>query len=149
VSDDLAKNHFPENPSEVKPVRNDTAPRSEDPAPLLTQDGHSFRDLNKNGRLDIYEDVRRPVAERVENLLEQMTLAEKAGLMFHSIISMNADGSLYEGGTMPIYTTKMVLEQQIKHFNVLNIAEPGVTANWVNRLQRLAESTRLGIPVTL
>jgi beta-glucosidase len=34
-------------------------------APTLTQDGISFRDLNKNGRLDPYEDPRRPLEERV------------------------------------------------------------------------------------
>ena len=38
----------------------------------------SFRDLNKNGRLDPYEDPRRPISERVEDLLSQMTLEEKA-----------------------------------------------------------------------
>ena len=42
------------------------------------------RDLNKNGRLDPYEDPRRPIDERVEDLLAQMTLEEKAGLMFHT-----------------------------------------------------------------
>jgi hypothetical protein len=29
-----------------------------DPAPTLTIDGRQFRDLNKNGKLDIYEDFR-------------------------------------------------------------------------------------------
>ncbi len=32
----------------------------------------TFRDLNKNGRLDIYEDPRQPVEARVEDLLSQM-----------------------------------------------------------------------------
>ena len=60
----------------------------------LTQDGITFRDLNKNGRLDPYEDARRPIEERVEDLLSQMTLEEKAGLMFHTMIGMNPDGDL-------------------------------------------------------
>ena len=34
-----------------------------------TEDGLSYRDLNKNGRLDPYEDPRRPIEERVEDLL--------------------------------------------------------------------------------
>lgn len=38
--------------------------------------GYAFRDLNKNGRLDVYEDPRRPVEARVEELLRQMTLEE-------------------------------------------------------------------------
>lgn len=37
--------------------------------------GQVVRDLNKNGKLDIYEDPRRPVDERVEDLLGQMTLS--------------------------------------------------------------------------
>lgn len=55
-------------------------------APLLRQDGLTFRDLNKNGRLDPYEDWRLPVERRVEDLLSRMTLEEKTGLMFHASI---------------------------------------------------------------
>lgn len=51
-------------------------------APLLREDGIVFRDLNKNGKLDPYEDPRRPIEDRVEDLLTQMTLEEKAGIMF-------------------------------------------------------------------
>jgi beta-glucosidase len=65
-------------------------------APFLTKDGFTFRDLNKNGRLDPYEDSRRPINERVEDLLSQMTLEEKAGMLFHPPIGMNQDGTLME-----------------------------------------------------
>ena len=37
-------------------------------APELTIDGHTFRDLNKNGSLDIYEDGRAELEARVEDL---------------------------------------------------------------------------------
>jgi len=63
-------------------------------APIVHQDGQAFRDLNKNGKLDPYEDPRRPVEERVEDLLGQMTLAEKVGLMFHQIVGMTKQGEL-------------------------------------------------------
>jgi len=39
----------------------------------ITVDGHTFRDLNKNGKLDKYEDNRLSTDERVINLLSQMT----------------------------------------------------------------------------
>ena len=42
-------------------------------------DGYVFRDLNKNGKLDVYEDVRQPVELRIKDLLKQMTLEEKIG----------------------------------------------------------------------
>ena len=35
-------------------------------------------DFNKNGRKDLYEDVKQPIDRRVEDLLSQMTLQEKA-----------------------------------------------------------------------
>jgi beta-glucosidase len=35
-------------------------------------------DFNKNGKMDLFEDPKQPVAKRVENLLSQMTLGEKS-----------------------------------------------------------------------
>ena len=120
-------------------------------APLLTQNGLTFRDLNKNGRLDPYEDPRQPIQERVDDLLSQMTLEEKAGLLFHAMIGMNADGSLVEevGPFNPTSTSEMIGERLINHFNVYDLARPKQMAEWHNRLQQLAEGTRLGIPVTI
>ena len=119
--------------------------------PILNQDGQTFRDLNKNGRLDPYEDPRRPVEERIEDLLSQMTLEEKAGLMFHTIISVGQDGSLVEAPNMfnPHATSYFVREKLMNHFNVHQLPAPHLAAEWHNRLQKLAEGTRLGIPVTL
>ncbi len=117
----------------------------------VTADGFAYRDLNKNGRLDPYEDPSRPIAERVEDLLNQMSLEEKAGLMFHAIAQVNPDGGLNppaEGFTRaPI--TEMVVERRMNHFNVHALPAPRVAAEWHNRLQALAEETRLGIPVTI
>ena len=48
---------------------------------VLTVDGLRFKDLNKNGRLDPYEDWRQSIDARVADLVGQMTLEEKAGLM--------------------------------------------------------------------
>lgn len=120
-------------------------------APRLTQDGFTYRDLNKNGRLDPYEDCRLPIEERIADLLAQMSLPEKAGMMFHNMIGMNQDGSLVEGESFfgPVSTANLVLEQMLNHFNVYQVAEPRLMAVWYNNLQALAEATRLGIPVTI
>ena len=40
--------------------------------------------LNKNGVLDPYEDARQPIDVRVENLLSQMTLEEKASQLLYN-----------------------------------------------------------------
>ena len=61
---------------------------------MRSEAGFSFRDLNKNGRLDIYEDPRQPIEARVEDLLGQMTLAEKAGMLFINGAVVNEDGSI-------------------------------------------------------
>jgi hypothetical protein len=53
-------------------------------APILNIDGFTFRDLNKNSKLDKYEDWRLPVEQRLGDLLSQMSVEEKAGLMIHS-----------------------------------------------------------------
>lgn len=118
---------------------------------LSTTGGLAYRDLNKNGQLDPYEDPRRPIEERVDNLLAQMTLEEKAGLMFHTIAQVNPDGSLEPppGGFVRTPISELVTDHRINHFNLFALPQPRRAAEWHNRLQTLAESTRLGIPVTL
>jgi hypothetical protein len=49
--------------------------------PIIRIGQLEFRDLNANGQLDVYEDWRKPVGQRVADLLSRMTLEEKAGLM--------------------------------------------------------------------
>lgn len=118
----------------------------------LTQDGVTFRDLNKNGRMDPYEDPRRPIEERVEDLLQQMTLEEKAGMMFHTMIGMNKDGTILEKmGMFPLpQTSDMIAKRLMNHFNIfMEAASPRLMARWHNHVQKLAEQTRLGIPVTI
>ncbi len=114
--------------------------------------GIEFRDLNKNGRLDIYEDPRQPLEARVEDLLARMTLAEKAGTLFINGSIVNSDGSLDDKPGASGFRQQAIpqmAEQQMNHFNIWQIPGPGVLAKWTNNLQRHAESTRLGIPVTV
>ena len=120
-------------------------------AGILTQDGITFRDLNKNGQLDPYEDPRRPLEERVEDLLKQMTLEEKAGMMFQTIIGMNKDGTILEetGRFLLPQTSDMIARRLMNHFNILEGSDPRHMAEWHNRMQKLAERTQLGIPVTI
>lgn len=118
--------------------------------PILEVDGYQFRDLNKNGQLDPYEDWRLPVEERVADLLSRLTLEEKAGLMMHPGLAMHEDGSLSEEdqGFIPP-TTATILDRKITHFNSWTAASPGTFAVWCNNVQAVAERSRLGIPVTL
>ena len=60
--------------------------------PVISVDGESYRDLNKNGNLDVYEDSRADIEDRISDLIGQMTLEEKAGTMFVSVIGMTSEG---------------------------------------------------------
>src|SRR6266478_6662243 len=52
-------------------------------APVLQKDGLQFKDLNRNGVLDPYEDWRLSPEQRARDLVARMTLEEKAGAMMH------------------------------------------------------------------
>lgn len=99
-----------------------------------------------------YRDPNRPLDERVDDLLGRMTLAEKAGQLFHAMLTMNRDGTLAEAGEGSFLrhgTYELVTQGHLTHFNLLGQYGVRETAEWVNRLQALAADTRLGIPVTL
>lgn len=115
-----------------------------------TDNNFAYRDLNHNGQLDPYEDSRLPVETRVNDLLARMTLAEKVGLMFQTFAAHVRDGgaSLLAGDISQSEPGKMVVEQRMNHFNFPNFAETRLAVEWQNRMQKLAESTRLGIPIT-
>ncbi len=128
-------------------------------APLLQVDGLLFKDLDKNGRLDPYEDWRRPVEERVSDLVAHMTVEEKAGLMVGPSLEMGPNGSVNEqaifranpfsGGPPQLYspaTTEAVLRRHVRQFINRSNADPRTMASWLNAVQAIAEGSRLGIP---
>ena len=58
-------------------------PEKKDPknSPILTINGFTFSDLNKNGKLDRYEDYRLSTQDRIQDLIKQMTDEEKASML--------------------------------------------------------------------
>lgn len=114
-------------------------------------DGTRFRDLNGNGVLDPYEDPRLSARERTDDLLGRLSLEEKCGLMFQTVIEVGDDGELLEtpGRISKSPTTTAVVEKNMTHFNVHAIRTARQAAEWNNRLQALAETTPHGIPVTI
>ena len=117
--------------------------------PTLTVDELTFKDLNKNGILDPYEDWRLSINVRVDNLLRLMTLEEKVGLMLHPNIAVQADGVIPDEATSPRRPAPRVYIADRHIRNILNNggAKPTVFARWSNGMQEIAEETRLGIPI--
>lgn len=115
-----------------------------------------FKDLNKNGKLDRYEDWRLPVDQRIEDLVKQMTLSEKIGMML--INTLNAD----PGGKVPLRAAELIEDEKMTRFIFRNVVTqtprpttggfagahitPFEAAQFMNAIQELAENTRLGIP---
>ncbi|MCI0609629.1 MAG: glycoside hydrolase family 3 C-terminal domain-containing protein [Anaerolineae bacterium] len=119
---------------------------------IKTEAGFTFRDLNKNGQLDVYEDPRQPIEARIENLLDQMTLEEKAGMLFINGAVVNEDGSIEDKPGPPGFGRSAILQITdllMNHFNLWQIPRVEAVATWHNLLQRFAEQTRLGIPITI
>jgi beta-glucosidase len=122
---------------------------------IKTTYGYSFRDLNKNGKLDIYEDSRQPVEARIGDLIKQMTLEEKAGMMFINGAKVNEDGSIDDKPAKGLFSfvpngIKLMKEKQMNHFNLWVVPSTTSLAKWYNSMQKFAEdSMRLGIPLTI
>ncbi|HET6967490.1 MAG TPA: glycoside hydrolase family 3 N-terminal domain-containing protein [Ornithinibacter sp.] len=118
---------------------------------LTSPEGVEFRDLNGNGRMDPYEDPHLDPQARVDDLLGRLSLEEKVGLMFQTVIEAGEDGSVLErpGEISKSPTGVVVLDKHLSHFNVHGLGDPRMAARWSNTLQALAERTPHGIPVTV
>ncbi|MBM4761234.1 glycoside hydrolase family 3 N-terminal domain-containing protein [Bacillus sp. B15-48] len=113
---------------------------------VITINGKHFRDANGNRVLDVYEDWRLPVEQRVADLVSKMTLAEKAGLMLintHTPLADPEDGKYVKDDDRLLVANKMryVIFRQTPTMDVI--------AKYTNQLQAIAEQSRLGIPVVV
>ena len=133
---------------------------------ILTIDGFAFKDLNKNGKLDKYEDWRLSSLERAKDLAAQLSLDEIAGLMLYSAhqqIPGNAKDpnpakrGHYNSltfketrGVAPSALTdeqlKFVGEDNVRHILITKVQNAYTAAEWNNNLQALCESIGHGVP---
>ena len=114
----------------------------------------TFRDLNKNGKKDIYEDATQPVETRIKDLLIQMTLEEKAGMMFIAGTRINDDGSLDDIPGQGMFArmpqaNRLIIDHKITHMNIWAAPGTKALATWYNNVQKVAEDSRLGIPISI
>ena len=118
---------------------------------ILETSGAEVRDLNKNGRVDPYENPNFPVDKRVQDLLSRMTIQEKAGMMVHPFLFANPDSSFFSAGLLTgLNADNVIVNKNIRHItSSLGGDSPVLHAKWQNQIQRLAAKTRLGIPVSI
>ncbi len=120
-------------------------------APLLTVDGLTFKDLNKNGKLDPYEDWRLPANVRAADLIQRMSLNELAGLMVHG--TLPSSGPLAPLGVGKEYdlvkVRQFIEENHVSTFITRLNGSAEFFAKQNNEVQAIAESSRWGIPVTI
>ena len=119
--------------------------------PVLEQGGLRFKDLDRNGTLDPYEDWRLTPDARARDLVARMTLEEKAGTMMHG--TARATGPMGMAGAGEHYDTAAT-RAVIAGVGVTSLitrlrGEPGTLAAENNALQAVAESARLGVPLTI
>jgi len=129
---------------------------------ILTVDGLSFKDLNKNGKLDKFEDWRLPYEKRAKDLASQLSMEQIAGLMLysaHQAIPARSGGyfsgtyngkPFKEGEVDPSDLTdqqkKFLKEDNLRHVLITTVQSPEIAAQWNNKLQAYCESVGLGIP---
>jgi len=118
---------------------------------IIEQEGLRFKDLNKNGVLDPYEDWRLSPSARAEDLVGRMTLEEKAGMMMHGTARTGGPlGGIGLGGAYDSAAVgKLIRNVGVNSFITRMNVDPRAFAAQNNSLQELAESTRLGIPLTI
>jgi beta-glucosidase len=122
----------------------------------------SFKDLNKNGQLDKYEDWRLPVDERAKDLASKMTIDQIAGLMLYSghqsipAAPRGFGAATYNGKPFPEsganawdlsdQQKKFLKDDNLRHVLITRVQSPEVAAKWNNTMQAFVEGVGLGIP---
>ncbi|MGI9137618.1 MAG: hypothetical protein ACR2IM_01125, partial [Sediminibacterium sp.] len=90
---------------------------------LLNLGGFQFKDLNKNGKLDKYEDWRLTNEERSKDLLSKMSIEDKVGFMLISTSRLKSERSAQinietDNSIKP--SSDLNEEDQISNTNIFN-----------------------------
>ena len=107
---------------------------------LLTKGGYAFKDLNRNGELDTYEDWRKPAKARAEDLASQLSIDEIAGLMLYS------GHQAINGPDITAAQKKFLEEDNLRAVLMTSVSSPEDAARWNNNVQAFVEGLGHGIP---
>lgn len=129
---------------------------------LIAEDGYAFKDLNRNGKLDKYEDWRLGFEERAIDLASQLSDEEIAGLMLYSAhqqIPAQSKGygaSTYDGKPLEESGAKpsdlsdeqkaFLKDDNLRAVLITKVQSPEIAAQWNNNVQAYVEGLGHGIP---
>src|SRR5437867_2434332 len=118
--------------------------------PIIQHDGFRFKDLDRNGGLDPYEDWRLAPETRARDLVKRMTLDEKAATLMHGTARSSGRG-IPGAGTAYDTAADRLLIDSVKVTSMITRlgGDAASLAAQNNTLQEIAEQTRLGIPLTI
>ncbi len=118
---------------------------------VVSVGGLTFRDLNRNGALEPYEDWRLTPDQRAADLVSRMTLDEKAGQMMHG--TLPAIGPMGVSGMGAGYDLNkiqsLVLDRHVATFITRLSGSATLLAEQNNAVQAVAAQSRLGVPATI
>jgi beta-glucosidase len=129
---------------------------------VIKEDGLSFKDLNKSGKMEPYKDWRLSAEKRAKDLASKMTVEQIAGLMLYSrhqsvpAVTRGNFVSTYRGKNFEESTVDpwelsdqqkdFLIKDQVRHVLVTTVQSPEVAARWNNEVQSLVEGIGMGIP---
>ncbi len=116
---------------------------------LINSGSLQFRDMNRNRRLDGYEDWRLTPEQRAADLVSHMTLEEKAGQLIYPGLNPNAPFGQTATGHDLDGLKQTLFGQHATHLALRLVADPVTVARANNAAQEVAETGRLGIPLTI
>jgi beta-glucosidase len=107
---------------------------------IIEMDGFAFKDMDRDGELDVYEDWRLDDETRAQDLASQMTLEQATGLMNLQFDRSGSSGVLGAD-------TQYQIEHGVRAFgnNVSSSVE--TTVSYVNMIQAYVEALDFGIPI--
>ncbi len=109
---------------------------------IIEADGYAFKDLDKDGELDAYEDWRLDAETRAANLAELMKAdyEQSAGLMMLSMDFTAGTGELGE-------TARGLLDKGMRTLATARFSNVSDAIGYGNGVQAYAEASKYGIPV--
>ena len=136
---------------------------------VIKEEGLYFKDLNGDGKLNTYKDWRNSAENRAKDLVKNLSIEEKIGLLIINSLKMgilqedkehvDSTGLLdekYIEKSSSIFatdtfhgTTHSIKEMGVRHFILRDNPKPDELVEWINELNDVAEQKEYTIPVLI